>query len=400
MLPPALTLHAQVITRLYADEASILNSFDIDCCGFGYDGQRALGVGRALRSLRSKVNPVNLSIRGEAYETRLLKYAERGWAIGVAELQRAKVARGLLAFELDACGYSRELEPTSQSWAKWSGTRFLDRLLLVESWADKVGGRLIGYPFPGRLRGASSAESATEHGPAPNVFLNGVGDSYPGGGGKGRQTPYPATTDLSRITSAAPSYSWRVHWQLGNMPRKPMSWEEWAGPALEGGYKPARSWDYAEFKRAREEREAKAEAERKVAAAAAAAARAAELQQARDEAARQADALRVSAEARAQAAHAAAAERDAEIERMRAEQLAAETKARQMRETLDALSRENGVLADAAEGILCCVCLEAARTMMVEPCNHLCLCAPCGERVGDKCPFCRSPISAVKRVFT
>ena len=60
------------LTRTQAD---ILNGFDIDCCCVGFDGQDVLLTGRAARAIATKTNTINLAIRGEAYENRLLKYA-------------------------------------------------------------------------------------------------------------------------------------------------------------------------------------------------------------------------------------------------------------------------------------------------------------------------------------
>lgn len=40
----------------------------------------------------------------------------------------------------------------------------------------------------------------------------------------------------------------------------------------------------------------------------------------------------------------------------------------------------------------CVACMEFAKTTVLMPCRHLCLCSKCGHRV-DKCPICRSPIT-------
>jgi hypothetical protein len=166
-----------------------------------------------------------------AYETRLLKYAQRGFCIGVPLLQRSKLSRDALHFELaeSEYDYSEELTPTLESLQKWTSTHYLDRLLIVESWANQAGGMLEGNPFPGRVRRLN--ETTTDHCPRAILYLNGVGDAYPGRFSDQRSA-YPATTDLSRILTN-PNYTWRVNWQVGNMPRKPVSWEEWSRSSLE-----------------------------------------------------------------------------------------------------------------------------------------------------------------------
>jgi hypothetical protein len=53
----------QVITRLYKDKSDILNSFDIDSCCIGFDGQRVMLTERAANALRTKINPVRTHTR-------------------------------------------------------------------------------------------------------------------------------------------------------------------------------------------------------------------------------------------------------------------------------------------------------------------------------------------------
>ena len=60
----------------------------------GFDGTNALITERAAMALKTKINPINLTIRGEAYENRLLKYCERGYSIRVPELGELGEMRG------------------------------------------------------------------------------------------------------------------------------------------------------------------------------------------------------------------------------------------------------------------------------------------------------------------
>ena len=45
-----------------------------------------------------------------------------------------------------------------------------------------------------------------------------------------------------------------------------------------------------------------------------------------------------------------------------------------------------------AESSLCVACREKARTVLLLPCRHLCLCAACSGRVAERCPICRGGI--------
>ena len=82
----------QVILRLYESKADVLNGFDIDCCCVGYDGTQALITPRCITALRTRINTVNLEIRGESYECRLLKYVERGFRLPAGRLAAAPEA--------------------------------------------------------------------------------------------------------------------------------------------------------------------------------------------------------------------------------------------------------------------------------------------------------------------
>ena len=93
--------HIQVILRLYESKEAVLNGFDIDCCCCGYDGKNALITPRAVNAIRTKTNVINLVIRGENYECRLLKYVERGFAIGIPRLDNSRRDREHLSFKFD-----------------------------------------------------------------------------------------------------------------------------------------------------------------------------------------------------------------------------------------------------------------------------------------------------------
>ena len=83
----------QVVFRLYKSIAEVLMGFDLDASCFGYDGLRLWCLPRARRAVNGRINVVDPSRQSVTYETRLLKYAERGFAIAVG---RSEPQRGTL----------------------------------------------------------------------------------------------------------------------------------------------------------------------------------------------------------------------------------------------------------------------------------------------------------------
>ena len=77
----------QVVFRLYKSIAEVLMGFDLDASCFGYDGSRLWCLPRARRAVNGRLNVVDPSRQSVTYETRLLKYAERGFAIAVPGLE-------------------------------------------------------------------------------------------------------------------------------------------------------------------------------------------------------------------------------------------------------------------------------------------------------------------------
>ncbi|KAJ1635358.1 hypothetical protein T492DRAFT_966614 [Pavlovales sp. CCMP2436] len=145
------------------------------------------------------------------------------------------------------------------------------------------------------------------------------------------------------------------------MPRKPVSWEEWSKQAYEG--RVSTKYDHTEYLAKAAKAKEKAALERTT-----------ELELARKEGSAEADRLRLHAEHIGEEAHATMARRALELEQLCGEQLAAEAQRETMNFILLRLREENAALADAAEGMLCVVCLEAPKTLLLQPCNHLALC--------------------------
>ena len=48
----------------------------------------------------------------------------------------------------------------------------------------------------------------------------------------------------------------------------------------------------------------------------------------------------------------------------------------------------------------CVVCLDGAKSHILAPCGHQCVCGPCSERLAQgHCPVCRTAVTMTMRVF-
>ena len=48
----------------------------------------------------------------------------------------------------------------------------------------------------------------------------------------------------------------------------------------------------------------------------------------------------------------------------------------------------------------CVVCLDEAKTHILIPCGHQCVCGPCSERLAQgHCPVCRTAVTMAVRVY-
>lgn len=83
--------HVQTVLRLYKSVSEILSGFDVDCSCFAYDGSQVYGTPRAISSFMTQTNTVDLSRRSPSYESRLSKYARRGFEVYWPELDRSRV---------------------------------------------------------------------------------------------------------------------------------------------------------------------------------------------------------------------------------------------------------------------------------------------------------------------
>lgn len=63
-----------------------------------------------------------------------------------------------------------------------------------------------------------------------------------------------------------------------------------------------------------------------------------------------------------------------------------------MTETTEALARMQRQSVQRAQSARCCVvCLDRQKSLLLRPCNHMCLCEACGNSV-QECPLCRKTI--------
>ncbi|PRP88491.1 ankyrin repeat protein [Planoprotostelium fungivorum] len=83
--------HIQIVLRLYKSPAEILMGFDVDVCSVGFDGKKVWMTPRAHRALTHRYNTVDMERRSPSYETRLTKYAERGFSVVVPSLDRTRI---------------------------------------------------------------------------------------------------------------------------------------------------------------------------------------------------------------------------------------------------------------------------------------------------------------------
>ena len=113
----------QVVLKLFPSVCGVLASFDVDCCAFAYNGDKVLCTARGLRAAVTRCNAVDLQRRSVTYESRLLKYAMRGFAIGVSPDVYAKHKLDASKFESSGLLFSK-------------GQTGLRRLLIAEMLAN------------------------------------------------------------------------------------------------------------------------------------------------------------------------------------------------------------------------------------------------------------------------
>ena len=83
--------HVQIVLRLYQSVSEILTGFDVDCSCFAYDGKEVYGTPRSIAAFMTQTNTIDLSRRSPSYESRLSKYAHRGFEIHCPNLDRSRI---------------------------------------------------------------------------------------------------------------------------------------------------------------------------------------------------------------------------------------------------------------------------------------------------------------------
>lgn len=86
---PAPMRVVQFILNLHDTPADVVSAFDVDVCGCFYDGQNVYATRRCARAFATRVNLAVPTRRSYSYESRLVKYALRGFVIGVPGLKAA-----------------------------------------------------------------------------------------------------------------------------------------------------------------------------------------------------------------------------------------------------------------------------------------------------------------------
>ena len=62
------------------------------------------------------------------------------------------------------------------------------------------------------------------------------------------------------------------------------------------------------------------------------------------------------------------------------------------------LHRANEELSQERDKLLCIVCLDGTREILLKPCNHYCLCCDCSQGLRE-CPMCKSRIQKTEKIF-
>lgn len=92
--PEAELLKFQVILRAYASPSAVVHAFDIPACCTFYDGTTAYSTTLGAFAHRYRVNLVNPEYRSTTYESRLLKYFDRSYALGLTHLDSSALVAG------------------------------------------------------------------------------------------------------------------------------------------------------------------------------------------------------------------------------------------------------------------------------------------------------------------
>lgn len=127
----------QVICRIFASPREILESFDVPCCCVAFDGAQFVALPRGIEAIATKVNMTgDLTRRAYNFETRLIKYARRGYAIGCPGLERGKIEIRAPRDWDPNYGAGSSFEPSPDDYFEATGLR---KLLIAEFTRNATG---------------------------------------------------------------------------------------------------------------------------------------------------------------------------------------------------------------------------------------------------------------------
>lgn len=131
-------------------------------------------TGRASFAITNRVNCCDLSLRGDAFESRLIKYAERGFALSIPGLDLKKVDRKYLKLEQEKSSWGDYMTFKTNDWEKWGESRNLERLMLADYICKNYG--CVEDLFPNRKKGQPRSKDDID---GFNIITNGNNDTYP-----------------------------------------------------------------------------------------------------------------------------------------------------------------------------------------------------------------------------
>ena len=169
-------------------------------------------------------------MRGDAFESRLIKYAERGFALAIPGLDLKKIDKKYLNLPQVKSPWGNYLTFTTDGWGKWGDARNLEKLMLADFICKKY--RRCEELFPSRKKNQPRCKDDID---GFNIITNNIKDSYPSRN-KWRQL-FPATMQMSALVNTSKNNIFRIEWHEGPMPRKPISFHDWSANVFDGSKK-------------------------------------------------------------------------------------------------------------------------------------------------------------------